>query len=48
MLFTDITYLVYGKGTRAYLSMIKDAKTNEILAHDVSDNITLDIALNTL
>lgn len=48
VLLTDITYLSYGKGKRAYLSTIKDAQTNEILAYEVSDKITLDIALNTV
>ncbi|VDG98573.1 Integrase core domain [Lysinibacillus sphaericus] len=48
VLLTDITYLFYGKGKRAYLSTIKDASTNEILAYQVSDRITLDIALDTL
>jgi len=48
VLLTDITYLSYGKGKRAYLSTIKDGETNEILAYEVSDKITLDIALNTL
>jgi putative transposase len=48
VLLTDITYLTYHHGKRAYLSTIKDAETNEILAYEVSDKITLDIALNTL
>lgn len=48
VLLTDITYLSYGKGKRAYLSTIKDAQTNEVLAYETSDRITLDIALNTL
>lgn len=48
VLLTDITYLSYGKGKRAYLSTIKDAETNEILAYEVSNKLTLDIALNTL
>lgn len=48
VLLTDITYLTYGNGKRAYLSTIKDAETNEILAYEVSDKITLDIAINTL
>jgi putative transposase len=48
VLLTDITYLSHGKGKRAYLSTIKDAETNEILAYEVSDKITLDIALNTV
>ena len=32
----------------AYLSTIKDASSNEILAYHVSDRITLDIATNTI
>ncbi len=48
VLLTDITYLTYNHGKRAYLSTIKDAETNEILAYEVSDKLTIDIALNTL
>ena len=48
VLLTDITYLYFGKGKRAYLSTIIDASTNEVLAHQVSDRITLDIATDTL
>lgn len=48
VLLTDITYLSYGKGKRAYLSTIKDSETNEILTHEVSNKITLEIALNTV
>lgn len=48
VLLTDITYLFYGKGKKAYLSTIKDGSTNEILAYHVSDRITLDIAIQTL
>jgi putative transposase len=48
VLLTDITYLFYGKGKRAFLSTIKDASTNEISAYEVSDKISLDIALNTM
>jgi len=48
ILLTDITYLSYKNGKRAYLSTIKDSSTNEILAHYVSDNLRLDIVLNTL
>jgi putative transposase len=48
VLLTDITYLFYGKGRKAYLSTIKDGSTNEILAYNVSDHITLDIAIDTL
>ena len=45
---TDITYLSYKNGKRAYLSTIKDSSTNEILAYHVSDSLRLDIVLNTL
>jgi putative transposase len=48
VLLTDITYLTYGKNKRAYLSTIKDAETNEILAYEVSASLGLDIAINTL
>ncbi|STX10366.1 Integrase core domain [Kurthia zopfii] len=48
VLLTDITYLRYKGGKRAYLSTIKDAETNEILAYEVSDSLSIEIALNTL
>ena len=48
VLLTDITYLTYKNGKRAYLSTIKDAETNEILAYEISDSLSMDIALNTL
>ena len=48
VLLTDITYLYYSKGQKAYLSTIKDGSTSEILAYNVSTNLTLDIATDTL
>lgn len=48
VLLTDITYLYYGSGQKAYLSTIKDSSTNEILAYQVSDRITMDLAIDTL
>jgi putative transposase len=48
VLLTDITYLFYGKGKKAYLSTIKDSSTNEILAYNVSDRLTLEIATETI
>lgn len=48
VLLTDITYLPYNGNSMAYLSTIKDASTNEILAYHVSDRITLDIATKTI
>lgn len=48
VLLTDITYLTYGISKRAYLSTIKDAQTNEILAYEVSASLGLDIAMESL
>ena len=48
VLLTDITYLPYGKSSMAYLSTIKDASTNEILAYNVSNSLHIDIVLNTI
>lgn len=48
VLLTDITYLFYSKGQKAYLSTIKDASTNEILAYNVSNRMTIDLATDTL
>jgi putative transposase len=47
-LLTDITYLFYGNAKKAYLSTIKDASTNEILAYHISDRITMEVATDTL
>lgn len=47
-LLTDITYLFYNKGKKCYLSTIKDAETNEILAYYISQDMTLDISLKTI
>lgn len=48
VLLTDITYLFYGKGQRAYLSAIKDGSTGELLAYHVSERMTIDLATDTL
>jgi transposase InsO family protein len=48
VLLTDITYLYYGNGQKAYLSTIKDGSTNEILSYNVSRRLTLDLATDTL
>jgi transposase InsO family protein len=48
VLLTDITYLFYGKDKKAYLSTVKDGSTNEIVAYNVSDSFTLDIATDTI
>lgn len=48
VLLTDITYLFFGKGQKAYLSTVKDSSTNEILAYTVSNRLTLDLVTDTL
>ena len=48
VLLTDITYLRYKGGKRAYLSTVKDAETNEILAYEVSSSLCMEIVLQTL
>lgn len=48
VLLTDITYLSYGYYKRSYLSTIKDASTNEIMAYRLSTNLYLDFVLNTM
>jgi putative transposase len=48
VLLTDITYLPYGTGARAYLSAILDGATGETLAFHVSPTMTLDLATDTL
>lgn len=48
VLLTDITYLFYGKGQKAYLSAVKDGSTGEILAYHVSERMTIDLATDTL
>ena len=48
ILLIDITYLFYGNNKKCYLSTIKDAETNEILAYYISENMTLDISLETI
>lgn len=48
VLLTDITYLIYGNNKRCYLSTIKDAETNEILAYYISESLELNISLETV
>lgn len=48
VLLTDITYLFYGDNKKCYLSTIKDAETNEILAYHLSESLELDISLETV
>lgn len=48
VLLTDVTYIQYGNCATAYLSTIKDAQTNEILAHQLSDNLRIGFVLKTI
>ena len=48
ILCTDITYLYYGASRRAYLSVIKDVASKEILSWQVSKNISLGFVLDSL
>lgn len=41
---TDITYLNYGNGRRAYLSLIQDLATKEIIHFKLNSNLTLGLA----
>jgi putative transposase len=45
---TDITYLDYGLGQRAYLSAVKDLCTKEIVNYTVSKNLHMNIVVNGL
>jgi transposase InsO family protein len=48
VLLTDITYLYYGKGQKAYLSCVKDGATTEIMAYHLSTSLDMDIVYKTL
>lgn len=48
ILLTDITYLYYGKGQKAFLSCVKDGSTREILAYHLSSTLEMDIVYETL
>ncbi len=45
---TDITYLNYRNGQRAYLSVLKDIASGEIIAHKMSKDLRLDFVSETL
>lgn len=49
VLLTDITYFFYGKDRKkAYLSVIKDAFTKQVLAHVLSSSLEIDFVLQTV
>ncbi|MGQ4668996.1 IS3 family transposase [Metabacillus halosaccharovorans] len=45
---TDITYLYYNNGRKAYLSVIKDAFTKQVLAYVPSESLEVDFVLETI
>ncbi len=48
VLLTDISYILYGRGRVGYLSTIKDAYTNEILAFTVSESLEVSFVLDCI
>ncbi len=48
VLLTDISYLTYGYGRRAYLSVIKDSTTKMILGWQVSKSLKMDFVIETI
>ena len=48
ILCTDITYLYYSLGRKAYLSAIKDIASGETIAWEVSSNLELEFVLSTV
>lgn len=45
---TDITYIYYGRGQKAYLSCVKDSTTKEIITYVISKTLEMEIAYQTL
>lgn len=48
ILLTDITYLFYNHGDKAYLSVIKDAYTKQVMAYVASESLAVDFVLETV
>lgn len=48
VILTDITYLFYARGMKAYLSVMKDAYTKQVLAYVLSDSLEIDFVLDTV
>jgi putative transposase len=48
VLLTDITYLFYNSANKAYLSVIKDACTKQVLAYVPSESLEVDFVLETI
>lgn len=48
VLLTDISYLFFKNGQKAYLSTILDSSTNEVLSYNISKSLKIDIVTDTL
>lgn len=48
ILLTDITYMFYGSGCKAYLSTILDAFTKQVLSYVLSESLEVDFVLETV
>lgn len=48
VILTDITYIFYGNCKKCYVSVMKDAYTNEILAYAISTSMEEDFVLDTV
>lgn len=48
IILTDITYLFYNHGDKAYLSVMKDAFTKQVLAYVPSQSLEVDFVLETI
>lgn len=48
ILLTDITYLFYNHGKKAYLSVINDACTKQVLSYTLSQSLAVDFVLETV
>lgn len=48
VILTDITYIFYGNCQKCYVSVMKDAYTNEILGYAVSSSMEEDFVLDTV
>lgn len=48
ILCTDITYLYYGCGRKAYLQVIKDIATKEVINWQLSNNLSMNFVLKSI
>lgn len=48
VILTDITYLFYSNAKKAYLSVMKDAFTNQVLSYVLSVSVEVDFVLETI